>query len=289
MKKQFIIVSVISLLFFLGSYSPSFAAMQTIPGSSAPANQRDRYQTDLFTGSATYSYPVQVPKGTNDLTPDVSLSYSSSGVHDLSAHIGAGWEVSRDYVQRDVNFTPSDTSDDKFKLHFKGAMYDLVYNSSDSLYHTKIESNLKIQQFTTGGQGTTGIYWQVTTTDGTVYRFGYASNSEFVCNGQSYDGYWNLDQATDTHGNHIYYTYTSSTGASYLSQIKYNNDQLREVDFTYAANPYAIKIYQQGCSVTEGSRLSSIQVKANSNLVHEYDCSDPLELDTWQSESQEVY
>jgi YD repeat-containing protein len=273
MKKQIITSICLSLLFLLGSSSPSFAVLQALPAASEPVNHRDKYQTDRFTGAATYSYPIKVPKGTNNLTPDVSLSYDNQAVHALPMHAGIGWQVDRDYIQRDVNYTPSNTSDDKFKLHFKGATYDLVYNSSDSLFHTAIESHLKIQQYLNGGQGSTGVYWQVTTTDGTIYRFGYASNSEFVCNGQSYDGYWNLDQVTDIHGNHIYYTYTNSSGVAYLNQIKYNNDQLREVDFTYATNPYQIPMYQQGCSVTEGSRLSAIQVKANGNLVHEYDLS----------------
>ncbi len=273
MKKQVIVSSFIALLFLFGSTVQVNAALQALPGEPMPTNQRDKFQTDLFSGSSTYSYPIKVPNGTDNLTPSVSLSYNNQGAHDLSMFSGMGWQVDRDYVQRDVNYTPSDTSDDKYKLHFKGATYDLVYNSSDSLFHTKIESHLKVQQFLSGGQGSTGMYWQVTTTDGTIYRFGYASGSEFGCNGQSYDGYWNLDQVTDIHSNHIYYSYTSSSGAAYLSQITYNTDQTREVDFSYATNPYQIPAYVQGCNVTETSRLSTIQVKANSNLVHEYDLS----------------
>ncbi len=273
MKRQVIVSFFVVSLFFLGSSVQALAAVETLPGAPAPTNQRDKFQADLFTGSSTYSYPIKVPKGTDDQTPAVSLSYNNQGNHDPSMFAGVGWQVDRDFIQRDVNYTPGDTSDDKYKLHFKGSTYDLVYNASDSLFHTKIESHLKIQQFLSGGQGSTGAYWQVTTTDGTVYRFGYASNSEFGCNGQSYDGYWNLDQVTDIHGNHIYYTYTSSSGVAYLSQIKYNNDQLREVDFTYVTNPYQIQAYLQGCSVTEGSRLSTVLVKANGNLVHEYDLS----------------
>ncbi len=219
MRKQIIASIGLSLLFLLGTSAQAFAGLQSLPGASAPTNQRDKYQTDLYTGAATYSYPLKVPKGTNNLTPDVSLSYDNQSAHALPMYAGSGWQVDRDYIQRDANYTPADATDDKFKLHFKGTTYDLVYNYSDSLFHTKIESHLKIQQFSSGGQGSTGIYWQVTTTNGTIYRFGYASNAELVCNGQSYDGYWNLDQTTDTHGNHIYYTYSNSSGIAYLSQI----------------------------------------------------------------------
>src|SRR5579871_1397415 len=266
-----VIYTIISLLCFAVFATPAFANLQAIPGATAPFAQRDKFDTDLFTGSANYSYPIKVPKGTNDLTPNVSLMYNNQGIHDISQFTGAGWELNQDYVQRDVNYTPGTITDDKFNLHFQGSTYDLVYNPSDSLFHTKIESHLKIQQFLTGGQNTTGMYWQVTTQDGTMYRFGYATTSELVCNGQSYDEDWYLDQVQDTHNNHIYYSYTQNNGASYINQIKYNNDQQREIDFTYVSNPYLRQVSFQGCNVTEANSLSTIVVKANNTLVHEYD------------------
>lgn len=260
-----------SLLLFLGSVSSASAAMQAIPQKNPPQQPRDKFQTDLFTGAATYNYPINVPKGTNDLTPEVSLSYNNHGVHDTTMQNGLGWQLERDYIQRDVNYTPWLITDDKYRLHFQGSTYDLVYNPTDSLFHTKQESFLKIQQFLTGGQNTTGMYWQVTTTDGTVYRLGFVSNSELLCGGQTYDGYWNVDQVTDTHNNHIYFSYSQSNGVAYLSQIKYNNDQLREINFTYSTNPYQKPVSVQGCTINETSRISSIMVKANGSLVRQYD------------------
>src|SRR5712691_11576634 len=107
MKKQIIISSFIAALFFLGSSVQVHAALQAVPVGAATGNQRDRFQTDLFTGSSTYSYPVKVPKGTDNLTPDVTLSYDNQGAHGLQMHAGIGWEVNREYIQRDVNYTPS--------------------------------------------------------------------------------------------------------------------------------------------------------------------------------------
>lgn len=268
-KSSFIFFLVFVMLFH--TVSPALAALQALPVPQAPYNLRDRFDTDLFTGSATYSYDIKVPKGTDDLTPNVALSYNSSGVRDFNQRTGIGWQLNQDFIERDVNYTPGSTSDDKFKLHFKGGVYDLVYVASDGRYHTKIESNLNIQKLTTSGTNDYGEYWQVITTDGTKYRFGQASNSELACNGRSYAASWNLDQVTDVHDNKIYYTYTESNGASYVSQIKYNNDQSRIIDFTYATSPYTRQVYIQGCNVTESSRLSTIQVKINTNLVRQYD------------------
>ena len=270
MKERVATSIFVSVLIFLGSFSTVFAALRADPIPMSPFNQRDKFDTDLFSGSATYSYPIKVPDGTNDLAPEVSLSYNSAGVRDFMQRTGLGWQMNQDYVERDVNFTPTDTGDDKFKLHFKGGVYDLVYVSSENRYHTKTESFLNIQKLT-GGQNTKGEYWQVITSDGTKYRFGYGDNSEFVANARPYVTYWSLDLATDVRGNNIYYTYIGGDGTDYLSQIKYNNDQSRIIDFTYTTSPYQRRLYIQGGSTLEYNRLSNIQVKIGTNLVRQYD------------------
>lgn len=117
MKKRIIFSIFISIVLLLNCSIRSLA-LDATPLGYSPHEQRDRYNTDLYTGSATYSYPINVSKGTNDLTPDVSLNYNSSGSKDLNLQSGAGWQLNQDYVERDVNYTPSSTSDDKYKLHF---------------------------------------------------------------------------------------------------------------------------------------------------------------------------
>jgi len=248
-----------------------FAALQPIPVPHAPVTPSGLYQTDLFTGSASYSYPIKIPKGTNDLTPDVSLSYNSGAARDIVQRFGSGWQLNQDYIERDVNFTPSVTSDDKFVLHFKGAVYELVYVSAEGRYHTKVESNLFITKIGSGGTNSMGEYWIVRTEDGTRYRFGYHSDSELVCDGHDWVRLWNVDEVEDTHLNHIYYTYNESSGVSYLSKIEYNNDKARAIDFGYETASFQHSVRIQGCVTRESNRLSSIQIKANSNLVHQFD------------------
>lgn len=261
LPKNFLLGFILSISFLLFPIDVILAALPPLPVPRTPLNQRDRFQTDLFSGSANYSFPLNVPKGTNDLTPEVTLSYSSSGVQDLKTYLGIGWQLNMDYIERDINYSPGNTSDDSFKLHFKGSIYDLVYVSGESRYHTKTESNLNIQKLT-GGSNDYGDYWQVITPDGTKYRFGYATGTELVCNGRSYVASWNLDLITDTHDNKIYYSYLEDNGISYLSQIKYNNDQTRIIDFTYGTNPYEHPVYSQGCHAYDLKRLTNIQVKS---------------------------
>ena len=68
-----------------------------------------KYTTNLFPGAGTYTYPIEIPKGTNNLQPSISISYNSQAVKQRSI-LGAGWSLTQNYIYRDVNFTPSNNS-----------------------------------------------------------------------------------------------------------------------------------------------------------------------------------
>ena len=277
MKTKLPIVFLFALLISFFAVSRTFAfKAELVPRT--PLAQRDMYDTDVFTGSATYSYDVPVPKGTNNLTPKISLDYSSVGVRDTSSNAGIGWQLNKEYIERDVNYTPSgDNSDDIFRLHFQGGVHELVYVSSEGWYHTKIESGLHIKKFTTGGSNETGEYWIVTTKDGTKFRFGYASQSENMCWGRGFVNTWNLDQVEDTHGNKIFYTYTeentSSYNFSYLTKIEYNTEKARVIEFIYDTNPYSHEIHIQSCRVQETKRLKNIAINTNGAFTKQFNLS----------------
>lgn len=99
-----------------------------------------------------------MPKGTNNLTPSLSLNYAHQGMHDPSNITGAGWELDYPYISTNTNYYPSSTSGFTYKLHFNSQTQDLVYVSGDGLCHTKIESHYKIQKFTSGGDNNDDIY-----------------------------------------------------------------------------------------------------------------------------------
>ena len=75
---------------------------QSHPAARSPLFLRDRFDTDLFTGGAVYTYPINVPKGTNNLTPVVSLNYNSLGARDFNTYAGMGWQLTRDYIERET-------------------------------------------------------------------------------------------------------------------------------------------------------------------------------------------
>lgn len=270
-KKLPIIIVIISLLLYF-PISTLFAALKSSPVAVAPITNSD-FNTDLFTGSASYSYPISVPKGTNGLTPEILLSYNSSSAKDGSQRTGIGWDITHDFIERDVNYTPTILNDDKFKLHFKGAVHELVQEPGEDIYHTKIETHLRIKKFSSGGSNNKNEYWEITEKNGTKYRFGYQTQSELVCNtaDRDYVKQWDLDLVTDTHDNKIYYTYTDNENVSYPNTITYNNDQSRQITFGYTPNSSQRYMYIQGCRTLQTSKLHNVQIKANGNVVREFD------------------
>jgi hypothetical protein len=74
--------TVILLLFIIGlaismsqadDIDPYYKFSGVKPAESPYRNTWGAYQTDLFSGSFTYEYKVDLPPGTNGLTPQVSL------------------------------------------------------------------------------------------------------------------------------------------------------------------------------------------------------------------------
>ena len=185
-----------------------------------------------LSGSAVYSYPINIPKGINGLQPQVMLFYNHQNTKQSPGLVGAGWGLSQNYIERDVNYSFSDSSNDKFNLILNGASYNLVYNSTEGKYHTRTESFLDIIKIN-GAPSSYGEYWVVKTKDGTNYRLGYNNDSELVSNLHSYVVRWSLDLVNDNYNNSIFYSYNENpyandNGTVYPDKIEYNNEKERK-------------------------------------------------------------
>jgi YD repeat-containing protein len=226
------------------------------------------YSTQLFSGSAIYNYPIDVPKGVNNLQPSLKIMYNSLSVKERPTILGSSWSITQDLIYRNVNGTFDNISDDKFVLVLDGNNYDLVY--SNGQYVTGVNYYFRIQNFSN--------YWIVTKQDGTQYRFGY-NNSRVDSNlGFSYTSKWFLDLVTDTHGNNIYYNYLSNPNAEdfgtlYLDNILYNND--RNITFSYESvlRPDNRIVFKNGLKIDESRRLSDINIFVNNSILKRYHLS----------------
>jgi len=231
-------------------------------GASLPQNGTgallfEQPYTSLFTGAAQYSIPVWTPPGRAGLSPDISLSYSSGTVNgvlgDVQAPwVGVGWNLDSAEIVRKI--TTSSTGygyTNSFTLALNGAMYDLsrdeflpnrYYVRQNSFLYIELHNYaLRNEEDPEGHlpQNESGEWWEVVTTDGLRYRFGWNQDSEqlalmygYACtqggvrclspsSAYASSGYagmatnlvtrrWRVDRVTDTYGNYIAYTYAET-------------------------------------------------------------------------------
>jgi hypothetical protein len=170
-NKTITIVLFIIFLMLPLSLADTYQSQINAPVAPDSLPSSNSFETDLNSGAATFTYPIQVPPGTNGLQPNLAFMYNSNNRNSYPELVGSGWSLTQSYIQRDVEHTPADTSDDTFILVFEGGRHKLVYDSNDQKYHTNPESFLSIVKVS-GGSNEKNEYWEVSTKDGTTFRFG---------------------------------------------------------------------------------------------------------------------
>lgn len=142
-----------------------------------------------FSGAATYSYPIEVPPGRNGLQPSVTLSYSSRGLDGRirdseSGPIGDGWSLSEIRIVRvgvELQFNganPFTYHADKFRMTLNGTGYEIYPSGTPGVWVVKDAPGIRVTRHYDSTLSTDGLYWVVTTADGTQYRLGYTTDSE---------------------------------------------------------------------------------------------------------------
>ena len=182
----------------LGSWS---LVQPDAPTGETPSPWRYEWQVPAvsqFSGAATFQYPIELPAGRGDLTPNIDVSYNSAALNGLIFNdgqdigpLGSGWalnhiEISRQLVEVGQNGSWFLNHGDRFALVLNGQSYQLERTGSaenTSRYMAVNGPNLKIELHranpaATPGLNSHGLYWTVTTGNGTVYRLGYTEAAE---------------------------------------------------------------------------------------------------------------
>ena len=216
-------------------------------------------------GAATYSIPIEVPKGINGMEPELSLVYNSQGGNDV---VGWGFGLS---CMSAISFVPKD-------IHHDGVAKPLHYDFSDPL--ALDGKRLILKSGTHGVSGavytpegdpytavklqtdsSTGkLYFLVEASDGMRYYYGRGTSLyTLAVNGtERYVG-WYLSACFDRHGTGWSCTYTHTGNGMLLNGIYYDD---KVVSILYENRTNDPQTYYVGnIQVTRDKRVKTIRVK----------------------------
>ena len=229
------------------------------------------FGVDIPTRNATYSYAIEVPPG-RGLTPGIGLDYYGPAGKD---YLSNGWNLSGfTFIEWDQ--LEYENYHQIFEGNYYSEMWELAREGGGDLtgrYHRLSEDYSYYYYDETASK------WTVIDKAGTKYEFGSADNSRVTYNRVHPDypelgSYpvkrWYVDKITDTNGNTVSITYDTSQRTStkviYPSSVKWNNDQLRVVNFGWESR----SDYNSGNPYYYTWRLQNIDVLANGSRVRQY-------------------
>ncbi|SHF33884.1 FG-GAP-like repeat-containing protein [Chryseobacterium takakiae] len=239
-------------------------------------------------GQLQFSLPIALPPGVKNVTPQVSLVYTSGASNGIA---GYGWNIAglssisrtgknieKDGEMKGVQLDYSDYYIfDGQRLVLKSG----EYGKDGAEYVTEKFSNTKIRSLgTIAGQTWKGPeYWEVTFADGSQAWYGALGSGD--SNGRTPLEY-NIVKWKDAQGNYITYNYMQSAASNVavVSSIKWggnevlNKPHFNEVLFNYNSTTTRSLVeqsYVTGISFIQDKLLNSIVVKTNNSQYKKYE------------------
>jgi RHS repeat-associated protein len=205
------------------------------------------FETDLNTGTGSYSIPIDLPAGPNGIAPTVTLRYSSSAGN---GPFGIGWTLGAITVARKTDARIPDYSPGSDAYVLVG-VEDLI-PIGGGFYRPRVDTmNWRIQRVGPG--------WLLTDTRGLRHSLGAASESrvETTEDGLTKTAQWLLDAMTDNNGNAVGFAYRQEGAQRYLERIDWGAYSLR---FTYEARPDVISTGRYGFLFVTALRCAGIEL-----------------------------
>ncbi len=210
-------------------------------------------------GSASYSFPIDIPKGSGGMEPKLALGYSSSGGNGM---LGVGWNLGG--LQRitrgplsaakpwnfaadgpknpanaflgaagtptEGNYDPADF-DKNDRFYLDGELLVCVagtYGEAGSEYRTEIDSYARITAIGSTGQPFAGpISWRIETKAGLIVDLGVTSNSRNVVAQGTLS--WGVTKVADTLSNYYTVEYTRDPASA---PFHFVNDRISAIRYT---------------------------------------------------------
>lgn len=238
-------------------------------------------------GTATYSIPLVVPRGTNELTPQLAITYDH---RTGSSPLGVGWNIgglstiarcvstrAQDGAPRNVRLDYNDQyclDDQKLRLESG------THGQAGAQYRTEVESFARVRAYGAAGSGP--AYFVVERKDGLIYEYGNSGDSRIESLGVATPRVWAVNKIRDRSGNAIEFIYTEdiSNGSYRINSIDYASNPDRgittppyHVSFVYEALPVGeiSSRYLSGQLIKRLTRLDRIEITHDMSIVRQYE------------------
>ncbi|MFT3697710.1 MAG: RHS repeat-associated core domain-containing protein [Kofleriaceae bacterium] len=237
------------------------------------------------TGALTFSYPITVPPGRNNMRPSIALNYSSQSP--IYGGVAAGWSLSIPIITQDTLQGRMVDAFNKGKTYKSSLAGDrpLVFTPESlgsgvaATYRAQNDSSFARYQRMSSGLAK----WRVITTDGLTHYFGETDSHTSSCGTLISDGYAPLTRTVDLFGNAVEYFYALGvTGECRVSSITWGQNShgqssFASVTFNYSAASQCFAgsvvtgyvgsqmSYRTGVKIVTGaSQLDSLTIQAGS-------------------------
>ncbi|MDO8929082.1 MAG: SpvB/TcaC N-terminal domain-containing protein, partial [Bacteroidota bacterium] len=229
-------------------------------------------------GMAGYTVPLDLPKGSAGLQPNLSLNYVSSfndGIMGIGWNIGglsAINRVGRNFYFENQSQAVKGDLNDKYELDGKRLIVSNAYSygSAGSVYGTEIEEFSKITAL--GETGSGPISFEVRTKSGLICEYGNTSDSKILRNASCILT-WKINKITDRYGNSISFSYFESDDERPVLQILYagTTSTLAEINFRYKQRSDISTYVYGGKEFTRDLLLDNIEMKNNGQTYKKYE------------------
>jgi len=245
-------------------------------------------------GAATYTIPIDIPKGRAGMEPKLSINYSSNAGN---GPLGVGWSIGglqkitrgpsslkKDGIADGADFD----ANDRFYLDGERLVcIDGTYGKIGSEYRTEMDSFARIKAVGLPGDLPTAppAYWTVETKSGLKMTLGGKADSRVEISGAGVLS-WLVSEVADTTGRNAYQVdycdnaeapASSTSSGRYPSKVRYTIDPTIGSDTgfcsmssDYEGRPDQSSGYVHGVKQEALLRLKQVAVKTGNHFNHAY-------------------
>lgn len=233
-------------------------------------------------GSATYSIPIEVPPGRNNMQPSVSIQYSNRSGNGIA---GVGWSMS---AESKIHRCSATEAQDGYKaaVQFDATLDRLCldgqrlisigvedYGTNGAVYKTEMESLVIVTQ--SGGINSATSSFVAQLPDGRSQSFGTTDDSRHSPDGVNEILNWALAKTVDLSGNNIIYSYSDHSTSEYLlDSILYTGLGMaagnRKVLFSYENKATFSTSYIAGGKMRTTKQLATVTTALGDETIRQY-------------------